>query len=268
MPRPSPRLGAALLLAALGAGQEQQHPYFELDVIFPRNETYTASSTFPIAFAIQNLTAARLLGDFRFSWEIISRSEDSSDPIDVVVDQGSIDGPTPEGEGEDETFIYIGNTNATGWIKQKRLLDSYALMWHIQWTDIEEPCGPSVSHGNIMFSIESPLEKDGMNRPQAGSGIAPDVTAVPECPILGSVVEIRLDEANPSCPAVLGEPTGRGGSPCAVVVDKALASSIAREAADLAVSTTTPAPMVATASGASPSIQAILVAACVVLGFL
>ena len=47
-------------------------PALEIDVIFPReNETYDFTSSLPIVFAFQNLTAAAELGPFTFAWDIM-----------------------------------------------------------------------------------------------------------------------------------------------------------------------------------------------------
>jgi hypothetical protein len=44
----------------------------EVDIVFPRNETYKAADAFPIVFAVQNLTALTSLGKYRLAWGITS----------------------------------------------------------------------------------------------------------------------------------------------------------------------------------------------------
>lgn len=265
------QLGAAVLLAALSTGSHgaaaQEPPLLEVDVIFPRNETYKPSDTFPIALAIQNMTAVRSLGNFSFAWDVMPYSEGRI-PSGLYYDDGQFALPGP---GDDnDTFIFVANSNVSAWIDRKHDLgDRFALQWHLVWLDLEERCGHRHVFGHILFGVEAPWEsKPGVgDGPDVANGVAPDVMDVPECPMLGSVVEIRPNATEPSCPSVVDEDTGREGTPCAVKVDKAVKSSIASQAASLATPpptpTPTPTPTKNAARGVSPPVQTALAAACV-----
>lgn len=62
----------------------------ELDVVFPRNETYNSTQALPVAFAIQNAEAASELG-YMMTWTVqtlgsgnVRQQEEQPDPADVV----------------------------------------------------------------------------------------------------------------------------------------------------------------------------------------
>ena len=65
-------------------------------------------------------------------------------------------------------------------------------------------------------------------------GKTPDTLYVPECPALGTVVELRPNITTPTCPLMMDRDSGRQGNPCAVKVDKAVASSIWSHVSNLA----------------------------------
>src|SRR5690606_5751038 len=124
-------LRAATLLAAAvclhpSTAAAQEPPHFEVDVIFPLNQTYTASDIFPIALAIQNLTAVRTLGNFSLWWDFMPYSKGRI-PGGIYYDQGYFDlGDLKE---DDETYIAVANSNVTDWIHLKDRGEKYALQW-------------------------------------------------------------------------------------------------------------------------------------------
>jgi hypothetical protein len=270
--------GAVLLVAASspGAVAQQTVPHFELDMIFPRNETYTPSDIFPIAFALQNLTAVRSLGAVNISWDIMPFAQGWI-PGGLVYDQGQFAVLPPEvTDANNDTFIFVANSNVTAWIHKKNRGDRFAVNWHVNWPEYQLRCGNVGTDvfGHILFGVEGAWEReDGGSTgwDDAGQGVAPDVMALPECPVLGAVVEIRPNATNSSCPVVIDENTGREADPCRVVVDEAVASSIASQAASLATpppATTTTRSASATPTNAAPSapnpaLHSVLAAACV-----
>lgn len=232
-----PQLSAALLLAS-DAATAQDIPHFELDVIFPRNETYLPAETFPIAFAIQNLTALRTLGDFDIGWDIMPYAYGRT-AGGITYDMGDFEMLEDGGDG---TSIFVANSNVTGWIGEKnRRGEQYALHWHVAWYGLKDRCGTEGTSvfGHIMFDVQADWERR-ETRVEVPLGLMPDIKEVPECPEFGTVVEIRPPVGNSTCETVVGENTGREGHPCAVRVDKDLANSIESRAAGIATGTLSP----------------------------
>jgi hypothetical protein len=52
----------ALAVAAQTVPVPTTVQHLEVDIVFPRNETYKAADAFPIVFAVQNLTVLTSLG--------------------------------------------------------------------------------------------------------------------------------------------------------------------------------------------------------------
>lgn len=242
MSRRISQLATALLLASSAAAQEV--PHFEIDVIFPRNETYLPADNFPIAIAIQNLTAVRTLGDFVVAWDVMPFGEGRT-PGGIRYDMGDFEMLEDGGDG---TSIFVANSNVTGWIEKKnRRGEKYGLIWNVLWPGLKERCGTEGTNvfGNIIFDVQTEWERR-ETRVEVPMGLTPDIKEVPECPVFGTVVEIRPRVGNSSCVTVVDEDTGRDGEPCAVGVDKELASEIesraASMAASMATSTASPTP--------------------------
>lgn len=234
------RLAAAALLAISPAAAAKSDPHFELDVVFPRNETYTPANVFPIAFAIQNMTALRALGDdYEFIWAIMPYS-DGVTPGGITYDMGTFPLADEDDISEDDSHVFVAYTNATEWVGEKRPRDQYALQFYIQWPGYERRCGNanagSVS-GHLMFSVEAPYETEHRERwPEEDDPkvYKPEVKGVPECPEFGVAIGISADARNSTCPGVVHDYTGREKDPCAVVVDAGAARDIDRLAHSLA----------------------------------
>lgn len=233
------RAAAAVLLATRGAAQGTD-PYFELDVVFPRNKTYLPSEVFPISLAIQNLTALRIVGEYSILWYIMPYSNGVT-PGGVAYDEGELELLEDGGDG---TSIFVANSNVTAWIGKKRRGDRYALYWKVKWPEAEEKCEIDSTKvlGHIMFAVEATWDERWQT--QDVDGVKPDVKEEPECPARGSVVGIRPRAGNPDCPIVMDGNTGRQGEPCNAKIDRDLASRIEEKAesmlASAAASTTTP----------------------------
>lgn len=217
------RLGGAVLLLATSA-TAQTNANFEVDIVFPRNETYTPSDAFPLALAIQNMTAVRTLGDWIINWGIMVLREgrinkggvrDSGIMIpDDTVDMGGY-------------ALLMDYTDMTEWIKIQKPGDAYELQWNLDWPEVSDKCGwyGSPVGGRIQFSIEVPGEEE-----RSGEGIEPDVAGSGKCPVLSTVAEIRPNPANETCPDILNdEENGIEGTPCKVVVDDEVAEKVTSE---------------------------------------
>ncbi|RSL53762.1 hypothetical protein CEP51_014834 [Fusarium floridanum] len=159
---------------------------FEIDVIFPRNETYRPAGVFPISLAVQNFTSLRAVGNFTFLWHIMPYSHGWV-PGGITWDEGKFEAKNPP--DDNDTVVFVANTNVTEWIHQKDQGDRFRLQWHLEW-DFRDGCDykgkGSYVFGGIMFSIETEWEAE---RSPDGKGIGkkPNVLDVPECPILGYV---------------------------------------------------------------------------------
>lgn len=255
------RLAAAALLAVCPspAAAAESDPHFELDIVFPRNETYFPADDFPIAIAIQNHTALRTLGDdYRIFWSIFAYTHGTSarGPYDRgdLLPLADIIPPGEHVVEEDGNHIFVGYTNASDWIQEKRPGDLYALHYYVDWDGYQERCGngeDSGVTGHLMFSVEAQwetLDREWWLLEESDPEVRkPLVVDAPECPEFGSVVEITADPGNSSCPRVVSEDTGREPDPCAVVVDYYSAWNIdfwarvsARMDADLAAETAEP----------------------------
>lgn len=222
-------MGVALALAGLSTAQT--NPHFEVDIIFPRNETYTVSDSFPIAFALQNITAANSVGDFIINWGILAL-EDGYINRGRLTDSGALGEKGSLDKGN--YTVLVTYTDVSEWIEYKKPGDVFVLRWNLSWPHRGDQCegepwwdGRSKVIGEIHFSIET----DGEREWGKSKAVEPDVARAGECPVLASVVEIRPNAANSSCPEIV---TGMEGTPCDVVVDNELAGSIESEVARLA----------------------------------
>ncbi|MBE3041554.1 hypothetical protein IMZ48_03035, partial [Candidatus Bathyarchaeota archaeon] len=220
-----------LLLATLAAAQER--PHFEVDMIFPRNESYTLTHAFPIAYAIQNITPPRTLGEIFIHWEIIGL-EYSWDTRGggSIMDSGILKEESRTQLSENYT-VFVDYTDVYDWIKHKEKDMLFSLQWDL-WreSDREEECRVSYGSGELQFSIMRDGEQE-----RLGLGVEPDVAKAGECPVFGTVVEIWPNVTDSRCPDITitneGSPGGIEGKPCEVVVDDELAGSIKTEVARL-----------------------------------
>ncbi|KAH8647927.1 hypothetical protein BX600DRAFT_518330 [Xylariales sp. PMI_506] len=260
-------------------------PQFEVDIIFPRNETYRISDNLPIVLAIQNLTTALSLGPIVVSWDIMPFTRGVV-PGGITFDTGVFP-VNISVAGDNEYLVVVDSTNVSSWIAQSTSDEQYMLQWGIAWGEYQNRQSPQPDYyicfpGDggafaVMFSIETDLEAESGK----GSGIAPDIAtqAVGQCPIAGSLMGLPQDGGNSSsCPTVTAQDIPRGsGNPCAVQIDSALASSIAALATSIASTPTTTATASSSQSSktnaaaaplGSASSPKVFVAACITMTYL
>ncbi|KAK4151007.1 hypothetical protein C8A00DRAFT_36353 [Chaetomidium leptoderma] len=227
----------AALALTVGA---QQFPTtiqnFEVDVVFPRNESYAPKDVFPIVLAIQNISILRAIGDFEAYWDIMPFSEGYI-PGRITYDGGSFQ--IPNDTATDGPTFLVTTTNGTNRVPVAH-------------------CRGIIHNGFSASPQEDPF----------GNTILESLD-IPECPALGAVVEIRPNATMPECPRVeLLE--GREGNPCAVKVDQAVTSSISSRATSMASATlttsTTSSPSSSSTAGVGPArtVQTALAAACII----
>ncbi|EAQ91965.1 predicted protein [Chaetomium globosum CBS 148.51] len=285
-------LWASAALAALGAAAEvvTTTRQFEVDIVFPHNETYKPAETMPIVLAIQNPAVALSIGHFSVFWTI--SQVQGWDTIGSSVDFGDFQ-VFSNLTSTDPTLFLVGFTNVTDWIRYGRPTppateytpgphDRYLLQWSIVWTSLFGNCtkfeslvGADLpSEGAVAFNIQTVWGEGGWQ------GEIHDVQeGIPECPEFGGLVQIGPppNATKPACPGfeIL---EGREGNPCAVTIDQPAASSIwSRVSTSVASSmsryhptpTTTAAVESSTSSGGvgpARTMQTALAAACVLCG--
>lgn len=224
------------LLSSQGASADPNNNVtarFEIDLIFPRNETYKVSEIFPIALVVQNYTAIQSLGrSFMFYWSIMPYREGRI-PGGISYDMDYFD----EVENPQDPVLLVANTNISAWIHNKEPDQQYNLRWGVHW-NVSDDCGIGAAYksDSMMFSVET--EWDVRNSENGTSiGKEADLFDLPECPQLGSLVDLRPNTTEPDCPLVLdAKEGGDEGNPCAVKIDEAFASDIVVRAESAATS--------------------------------
>ncbi|OAQ59655.1 hypothetical protein VFPPC_03864 [Pochonia chlamydosporia 170] len=264
------------------AGQLNQ-TYVEIDVIFPRNETYKPADNFPIALVVQNITGLGSIGNYFIHWAIMPYIEGRIPDIGL---RWNADFALPRDNTGSKPVILVDTLNVTEWIHTKARGERYMLHWSITWDNraLSVRCGGNgYVLGGIMFGLEAKWEKDynaTVGWIDGGKGIEPDILQVPEYPALGQPINITPSTTATSCPTLTytgprrEEEVGRQGDPCAVKVDKSVASSISSHAASLATARLPPTRTLldSTANNgawlAVRPVQTALAAACFVAGLL
>lgn len=274
---PLPCMTKALALASLIASATAQgRPQFEVDIIFPRNETYKPSELMPIALAIQNVTAIETLGkNYTVSWYIVPFAEGTIPGMtDVARGQFAL----PKGPVTEPFHVFMDGTNTSEW-RQLAIArrGTYMFQWYVNWDGLKKRCGYGdetlAANGDIMFDIKYKEEYHsfkGDNISDYDAQPELDVLQAPECPALGGVVEMTQSTAPSACPTVVTDRSGQRGNPCAVKVDEAMASRISSYAASRIMPTATATPRRQeednSNAGKFCAMQPALAAACLVSG--
>jgi hypothetical protein len=269
--------------ASLTAAPDVSPPYtppnpttpgrFEIDIIYPRNDTYNTSSLLPIVIAIQNPSAPLRIGSFSLEWSIEPYGN-GNEPAGITVGTGlqssgwlsaanfttnsnlfATGGSPSLDNGKNETYFYVSYSNMSAWYNHLEFENSpphdiYALnvaVW-FSWQEspMNETCGPQpywypyLPDKNVFFSA-----------PFNGTGKAVDVKdAVGQCGYeLGVIGLSRNDTANATCPGFLLDYSGPSGSPCAVNVTEEIVRSLESQVAVLAAP---PSPAPAPTQTAAP----------------
>ncbi|KAG7290312.1 hypothetical protein NEMBOFW57_000311 [Staphylotrichum longicolle] len=291
-------LWASATLASAAASAAQvvvtMPRHFEVDIVFPHNETYKPTDTMPIVFAVQNITVPISIGDFQLDWYIWNFPGGQFDRNrSDHVSWGSFQVPAytiANGTALDTTLFLVGFTNVTNWFRYLRPIpaateytpavdDRFVLQWMMHWSDLPETCPETLVwlKGAMMLNIQTAGGKGG----SGWQGEIHDVQEpLPECPEFGGEIHIRpsSNASAPECPA-LGFLESAQGNPCAVKVDQAVASSISSRVSSSVASSMskyhpTPAPTtqgVASSTskagvGPAHAVQTALAAVCVLCG--
>ena len=277
-----PSLWIPALAALAVSAQQQQIPTevqtFEIDNVFPRNETYKRADVFPIVFALQNMTAMASIGQFELTWSIMPFGEGRR-PSGLVPDYdlfmlaGSRLLPPNNTAPSDGTTYLVDYTNFTAWFSYNEGADDrLMLQWSLRWPGLDDDlCDRDASsaraglpgQGSVMFNVPRAWGKDSLWK-----GPIHDALVTAECPQLGSVVEIAPNATTPECPAVQKR-LEREGNPCGAQPDEAAVSSIMSQVSSMAAPTSTTAEPSSTSSGGvgpARTVQTALAAACLLCG--
>jgi hypothetical protein len=271
-------------LSALAAAAEviTTPRQFEVDIVFPHNETYKPADIMPIVLAIQNPSAATSIGSFQVFWNIIHLPGGKLNlTFPPQVDYGNIEVLSEDATTSADTPLFLVDfTNVTKWMAYDAptVDDRYLLQWSIVWRSLFPTCTKFESlvssrlpaEGALIFNIQTDDWQGEIHDVQEG---------IPECPEFGALVQVGPppNATKPACPGfeIL---ESREGSPCAVKVDEVAASGISSRVSSSVASSVsryrpTPTTTVAIESSTSEAgvgparvVQTALAAACVLCG--
>lgn len=211
-----PLAGVALMTGLMTATATANSGIFEVDLLFPRNETYTPQALMPVVFALQNPTLARPLEAF-IDWQLWEGNNQSSpgavtdggfqlyldnlsysDPLYVTRFPNTL--PYPEGSWTLAWSLHVYNCTAP----PQRVNDTNAIQ----------------HNSSTVFTVSS-------------SGQAPDLVAATSADKCGSAeaYAFNMTSSSEKCdyPGGLLGPSPTT-NPCAASIDAAAASSISAAA--------------------------------------
>ncbi|KXX80358.1 hypothetical protein MMYC01_203269 [Madurella mycetomatis] len=199
----------------------------ELDLVFPRNDTYAPAPVFPVVFAVQNLAAAAPSTSLFIDWSVAK-------PGDPWLASGTVRLDLAAWANATENPYYVALW--TEKLSQAESVGTYNLLWMLRFTNctidlgynrMTEPAASDVRNTTI-FTI-----REGAQRPDFVDG--PD-----NCPVQGLTIEITgtrdtsgfdftgLTNGHRSiCGVVSHSPPP--ANPCVAKVNAAAASSISAE---------------------------------------
>lgn len=166
-------LPAALLLWMTHAGANTFPATVEVDLIFPRNDTYAPSAIFPIVFAFQNAALVPSLdpGLDLLLWDSTGK--------ELLPDQPYLNLQWNNFSGHDPTYVYtyvVGLNTSDGAAPA-----SHALSWSLSSTNCSNDTGALVFGGGssstpVFFTIQSGAQKPDLVAGSAGSSSCADMS--------------------------------------------------------------------------------------------
>lgn len=221
-------------------------PVLELDVIFPRNETYQETEILPVAINVQHLPEVRNVGDLLFVWSFEIYDPDRTLGIDNFLDSGRF---VPANLSSDGT-IQIGYSNMTDWIGRLNYTSHVQLQVNVVWNFTylcDFPAHGGTEMAELLFRVESQVQQ---NYQPDNSSIPADIAQAPDCPVFGAILSdyasstvysgLVYSSNTPStvyttCSTLLDvESASSYGTPCAATVDSVTRSSLGSMATSLA----------------------------------
>ncbi|EPS41753.1 hypothetical protein H072_4346 [Dactylellina haptotyla CBS 200.50] len=206
----------------------------EINIIFPRNETYSPADKFPIVLALQNAPLAYDFG-FHLLWELrnLSIRGSSSDFIDsesILRSNLPIRVPAPS-----KTLFIVNSTDEFTSLYQEGI-GTYQLTWYFALGQNCTRDGDFINH-----SIGARLAEGGLVFTIADGGKPANLTAGGPCPPAGAAFRIQSNITG--CAHV--DDSGVQAKPCNIVINDQLASSISAQLPLVTISTTS-APILTT----------------------
>jgi hypothetical protein len=224
-------LAASCALSATAAADVTLPAVVEVDVIFPRNETYAPTPVFPLVFAIQNPAAASSIGPIDISWAIWKYGSDQLVPDHLFGGNQTLD----KTNSTDPHYINLWTARLNG----TESAGTYGLWWQVWYYACSGKKGesPGISAGsrtsNFTFTIDPGAQQPNLAAdldacPAQNATIVVTETwpvkGMSDRDVCGVVSKARVD-----------------ANPCAVKLDSAAAASIAAEVTASACAASPPA---------------------------
>ncbi|KAL7939414.1 hypothetical protein V8C35DRAFT_286560 [Trichoderma chlorosporum] len=200
---------AASLMTAMGDKSAITYPaIFEVDLLFPRNETYAPTPLMPVVFAVQNPTLAKPL-DATIKWTMWEGNDKHSPGsvtgghIDVGVDV------TTESKPSNDLLLLSSAVNTVAYPD-----GFWTLAWYLEYNN----CSLTPSQGETFYTVFTVSK----------SGKAPDLVAATSAGTCSTTEAQGLNVTSlDGCGNLEPSPTT---NPCAATIDSAAASSLSAEA--------------------------------------
>ncbi len=215
----------------------------EVDIVYPRNETYLSNSTIPIAVAVKNISKFDELGGYRFQWYI--RSYEIHPEATVrVIDSGAF---FPEElitfgnytDLSDDRRLFIHTTDVNDWAGYQRTDEAkFVFFYSVDWQNMQDK--PSCLNtekllsGSFVFSIEIPDTKND-NTGKGKKGDARNATGCPTHRQSFSVTATATVQKATTLWCAHGKSKDVSDG-CAVTIDKPMANMINSQATIIAQS--------------------------------
>lgn len=190
-------------LAALATADISYPATIEIDILFPRNETYNSNFTgMPVVFAVQNVEAAYAY-EWSIRWGIYSTRSSSNTPAT---------GRITRSQFEDNEFQYYFNNVAVVPVMNKYAVSFRKGNFRLEWDYATTPCIPEgetavssqtrtpIASGTSYFSVV-----------EDGSGLDFNIP-IDDCPSFGDAWSVESDD---DCPAENTKSDNAHRDPCA-----------------------------------------------------
>ncbi|KAI1735374.1 hypothetical protein F4680DRAFT_435695 [Xylaria scruposa] len=197
MPAFIPRLSlflAALFsfLSAVAANAPQYPTTLEVDIVFPRNDTYAPVDVFPLVIAIQNNSLSQFLDfDMVLLWTIISHVDNHS----TVVDSGSFETNPPT--SDDQRYLVSAAT------KLNSTEGRFSFYWNLavnncSIANVNANGTSTIDTLHIDYSTETyfTLQNDAQ-RPDLIAATSPDTCASMEAIVVNITGHTRIPGVSP-----------------------------------------------------------------------
>ena len=220
---------AAVMTATGNATATANPDTFEVDLLFPRNATYTPQTLMPIVFAMQNPTLASPL-EATILWELWEGNNETS--------PGSITDGVLE--------LALLDPSLGDPLLVTRFVNTVAYpdgVWTLRWTLHIFNCTYPAYSNKTVVENESIALSNATTFTTSGSGQAPDLVAATSADVCGTTVGYAFNVA--SFGDVCGAPGAVLGpspstNPCAATINATAASSISAAATAWACSPLSP----------------------------